>query len=1153
MPKEKERTVEGFFQEVEGQLSELEARFGPIQGEPVREGAINLKKILDISRAMNSTLELNHLLSYVMDKVIEITRAERGFVILVEEDGRLDFEDGGLDFKVARNLSREEIASAEFEISHFIIGEVIKSGQPMLIENAFEDGRFSRQVSVKDLELRSIMCVPLQAKGRLAGVVYVDNRSVAGQFDQEDLNLLILFANQAVIAIENARLYEDLRRSQEEIKRWNRELERKVDEKTKEIKASEEKYRTLVENALVGIYIFQDGELKFINSELERIGGYNWEEVKDGGFWEVIVPEDRQRIKKRALREGGEEETGSQYNLRLLRRDGELREIEVRTYHIEYEGRPAVQGWVRDITEEKRAEEGLCRAYRQVRELTSIAGGILGERELKKILDQIALAVKRFAGFRRVLISFMDEKFNSQPVSYAGLTKKEIKEIVKRKMAPEERRMLFSYQFKLGNSYYIPHNKRPFGARGIPSHLQKDELQGWHPEDLLVIPLRGAGERLIGFISVDDPDDGRVPTAEKLVPVELFAKLASVAIENARLFDEIQRRLQELNILNRIGQVLSSTRELDRLLRVIYEQTSRVMDTTNFYIALYDEEFDEVSFVFTVDKGKEMKDPVTKRRCGRGMTEYIIRSKAPLLCKKDVMKEQRRLRIESIGKPAFSWLGMPMIAGEKVLGIIAVQSYTHEGAYDEGHLELLSTISSQAVVALENAKLFDKYEVKVNQLSTLLEVSRRLSLTLSFDKVLSEIASNVKEVLDCDLSILYTLENGDTLQPKAVIGRSVQRVVNHPIKITEKKCLTASVVRESKAKILNNAHLASVIHLPTRSKEPQSLLSVPLLSKGKMLGAFTLARFGEEGRFTQEELELCEIFASQAASVIEDTQLFDEINRAYEKLKLTQQQLVQAGKLAAVGELAAGVAHELNNPIGGILGYAQYAMEKLNKGAEITQQDLESFRKYLDYIQQGSQRCKLIVENLLRFSHADSSRFGSVDINRVLEGSFTFTEHKLKLDGVEVIKDFGPGLPTLRGNANQLEQVFTNMIINAGKAMPQGGKLWVSSGYDPENSIVRVEFTDTGCGIPEENLNKIFDPFFTTRKPGEGTGLGLSVSYGIVKNHQGRIHVESRVGEGTRFIISLPVGEDNRTINNLQMEADFHRYSYGRKESDTHI
>lgn len=938
------KTIEGFFREVDGQIKELEARLGPFQGEPFGEGVVNLKKMLDISRAMNSTLELDQLLNYVMDKVIEITRAERGFVILVGKEG-------SLDFKVARNLSREEITSAEFEISHSITGEVIKTSQPMLIENASEDGRFAQQVSVRDLELRSIMCVPLQAKGRLTGVVYVDNRSVVGQFDQDDLDLLILFASQAGIAIENARLYEDLNRSQEEIERWNRELERKVEEKTKEISASEEKYRTLVEKALAGIYIFQDERFKFVNPEIERISGYTREELQGKNFWEVVTPQDRELVKERGIRRERGEEVEGHYDFKLVRKDGELRDVEILATRIEYEGKPAVQGWVRDITEEKRAQEQIRRGYRQIRELTDIAGSILGERELKKVLDQIASAVKRFAGFKRVLISFMDEEYNSQLVSYAGITKREMNAAKKRRMTPEERKMLFGDRFKLGNSYYIPHNQRPFGKKGIPSRLPQGELCGWHPEDLLVIPLKGSYGKLIGFISVDDPDDGQMPTEEKLVPVELFAKLASVAIENARLFD--------------------------------------------------------------------------------------------------------------------------------------------------------------------------RYEVKVNQLSTLLEVSRSLSLTLSFDEILSEIASDVKGLLGGDLSVLYVLDSEKILRPKAVIGKYAQEIIEHPLKTGIGSA--GSVVKEGNAKILNDVPLASNARLPIKAKVEQSLLSVPLLSKGKMFGAFTLARFGKGRKFTQEELELCEIFASQAAGVIEDAQLFDEINQAYEKLKLTQQQLVQAGKLAAVGELAAGVAHELNNPIGGILGYAQYAMEKLNMATEITQEDLESFRKYLDYIQQGSQRCKAIVENLLRFSRANSSGFENLDINGVLEESITFTQHQLGLSRVEVIKDFNSGVPTLIGNPNQLEQVFTNLIINAGKAMPQGGKLLVKSDYDPKNSVVKIEFADTGCGIPQENLNKIFDPFFTTRKPGGGTGLGLSVSYGIVKNHQGKIEVDSREGEGTRFVISLPI------------------------------
>jgi PAS domain S-box-containing protein len=250
---------------------------------------------------------------------------------------------------------------------------------------------------------------------------------------------------------------------------------------------------------------------------------------------------------------------------------------------------------------------------------------------------------------------------------------------------------------------------------------------------------------------------------------------------------------------------------------------------------------------------------------------------------------------------------------------------------------------------------------------------------------------------------------------------------------------------------------------------------------------------------------------------------YRKLQKANQELKNTQDQLVQAGKLAAIGQLAAGVSHELNNPLGGILGYAQFILDIAQKnGVEnISPEKLKNIFTYIGYIEKESQRCKTIVANLLKFSRASKTDVTLLDINRVLENTFVFTRHQLEMKQVEIIPELTPKLPQVKGNEHQLQQVFTNLMVNAQQAMPQGGKLTVRTGTN--NGFVQITFTDTGCGIAQEHLDKLFDPFFTTKAPGDGTGLGLSVSYGIIQDHKGKIKVESAPGKGTSFYIKLPV------------------------------
>ncbi len=234
-----------------------------------------------------------------------------------------------------------------------------------------------------------------------------------------------------------------------------------------------------------------------------------------------------------------------------------------------------------------------------------------------------------------------------------------------------------------------------------------------------------------------------------------------------------------------------------------------------------------------------------------------------------------------------------------------------------------------------------------------------------------------------------------------------------------------------------------------------------------------------------------------------------------EQLQQTHLQLVQSEKMASVGKLAAGVAHEINNPLGGILIYASLMLEDMPED--------DPKREDIKRIVQETTRCKEIVKSLLEFGHQSGPKFEPVDVNRAIVDGLFFLENQAIFHNIEIVKDLDPFLPRVLGNASQLKQVFMNMVVNAADAMSGNGRLTIRTRLSEDESTVTVEFTDTGVGIPEENLSKIFDPFFTTKEVGKGTGLGLAVCYGIAEKHGGRIEVDSKVGEGTTFRIILPV------------------------------
>ncbi len=229
-----------------------------------------------------------------------------------------------------------------------------------------------------------------------------------------------------------------------------------------------------------------------------------------------------------------------------------------------------------------------------------------------------------------------------------------------------------------------------------------------------------------------------------------------------------------------------------------------------------------------------------------------------------------------------------------------------------------------------------------------------------------------------------------------------------------------------------------------------------------------------------------------------------------------QEELVQQEKMAAIGMLAGGIAHEINNPLGGILAFTQLMIRDCNENP--------AMKADLQEIEHAAVRCKKIVSDLLDFSRLSKPKDRQpLDMNPLLEKLFPFLKMEFKSWNIDLITELDFTIPRVMGSANQLQQVFLNLITNACHAMPKGGKLVVKTEAKPDRTLVMVHVTDTGVGIPKENIGKIFDPFFTTKEPGKGTGLGLSVSYRIVGDHKGSIVVNSVVGKGTTFTVTLPV------------------------------
>ena len=379
---------------------------------------------------------------------------------------------------------------------------------------------------------------------------------------------------------------------------------------------------------------------------------------------------------------------------------------------------------------------------------------------------------------------------------------------------------------------------------------------------------------------MDDKEQRKWSQDEQLL-VKQVADQLSLALENARLFKETQSRAEELAVLNEMGNELSTELNPTGIATVIYKYTSRLMDTSNFYMALYDEKNLEKSYPIAFEEGK----PITLRQTkvtGRGFTDYIVRNKRTVFAPQDVLGHMERLGIEFIAlsdddTPSQCWLGVPMLVGERVLGVISVQSVTQPNLYDEHDRDILTTIASQAAIAIENARLFEEAQRRASETTALAEVGREISATLDLAQVLERIASYAKDLLRAETCAVYIPDKqGESWNAIAVTGNDAEEIRNDPV--TKGKGILGSIIVSKLGKIVNDAsnQPISVTIAGTVEKNFEHLMGVPIMVKDDITGLMAVWRTGQGLDFGNAELSFLTSLSQQAAVAVENARLYQQ-------------------------------------------------------------------------------------------------------------------------------------------------------------------------------------------------------------------------------------------------------------------------------------
>jgi PAS domain S-box-containing protein len=836
---------------------------------------------------------------------------------------------------------------------------------------------------------------------------------------------------------------------------------------------SEARYRRLAENAQDIIYRYNfapQRRIVYVNPAVNRILGYSPDEfyADPDLFFNLVYPNDRPALGSTVT---PAVPIATPLSLRWVRKDGVPVWIEHRNVPIvDANGNViAVEGIARDITERKRMEETQRRAEASLAEAQRIA---------------------HFGSWTWDLASgklhCSDEMFR-----LVGLLPQEVEvtqEVFLKFLHPDE------VAWILREIQRVSANEP---LAGIEHRITRSNGE-----------IRNVYSRV------------KVYRDEKGNPIRLLGSTQDIT-DRKQAEVQIARSLRELVALEHMGQTVVASLDLAVVLTRVIDEISSLLGAEGVSVLLI-EDRDELVFVAANSGGT---DNLIGRRIpiGAGIAGEVVRTGQSVRVHDSADQARIHRGIDqAIGFHTQSLLAVPLNLRGEIIGVMEAV-HTQPEAFSSDDLRLLEAAATWATVAITNARLFETERRRVHEQAALLEITQMALSSFEFSlPILKQIAQRIAQACHARQCLLFVLEDqASTIRPlmaQYADGHEEPRSALETIAAERLEAWPAlhSIIRERRAHLFADTHQTSL--LPDewwRLFGLKQALAVPLLSQREAIGLMVLD-YDADQVIGDSFFDLALTIGVQMAIVFANTRLYADLQRALQHERDARAQVVQAEKLAAIGRLAASVAHELNNPLQAI----QNALYLVRQESTLDKQSQDD----LDIALAESRRMADLIDRMREtYRPTTVTEFRYESLNALIVEVEKLISTHLRHNHVTFEFKPDPHLPPAFCLRDQVKQVILNVSLNAVEAMPDGGQLTISTQWSPAARGIWMTLADTGQGIATEDLPNIFDPFFT-RKEG-GTGLGLAISYGIIQQHNGRIEVDSQPGRGTTFRIWLPTGE----------------------------